>query len=347
MSGDATTGSGGGVKGTGERMGGAPDSPGIGRDAQGRAAARPGRTSRTGAGVKLSDADWRSRNSTRRVGDLPANARRILDAAAQGRAAGASLVVTPELSLCGYPPEDLVLRPAFLDACARELAALAAQVTEGVLLVGFPERHDGQRHNAMAVIRDGRVAQVYRKQCLPNYTVFDEERYFTPGNAPCVFDVDGVRVGLVICEDIWFPGPPRSAQAAGAQVLRGRRMARPITRGSRRCAASRSTRAPRETGLPIVYVNRVGGQDELVFDGASFVARRATARWRSSCRRGTRRWRSSTSTARGPRHVRGALDPRARAACLRCAGHGRARLRATRTAFPACCWGCPAASIRR
>src|SRR5260370_32026762 len=125
------------------------------------------------------------------VGDLPANARRILDAAAQRRAAGATLVVTPELSLCGYPPEDLVLRPAFLDACARELSALASQVTEGVLVVGFPELHEGQRHNAMAVIRDGRVAHIYRKQCLPNYTVFDEDRYFTPGDAPCVFEVGG------------------------------------------------------------------------------------------------------------------------------------------------------------
>src|SRR5450432_2490769 len=153
------------------------------------------------------------------VGDLPANARRILGAAEEGRAAGASLVVTPELSLCGYPPEDLILRPAFLDACARELAALAAQVKAGVLLVGFPEQHEGQRHNAMAVIRDGRVAQVYRKQCLPNYNVFDEQRYFTPGNAPCVFDVDGISFGLVICEDIWFPAPAARAKVAGAQVL--------------------------------------------------------------------------------------------------------------------------------
>ncbi len=242
------------------------------------------------------------------VGDLPANARRILDAAAHGLAAGASLVVTPELSLCGYPPEDLVLRPAFLDACARELAALAAEVTTGVLAVGFPEWHDGQRHNAMAVIRDGRVAQVYRKQCLPNYTVFDEDRYFTPGNAPCVFDVDGVRFGLVICEDVWFPGPAARAQVAGAQVLL-------VANGSpyhtRQQALRREQVVARtgETGMPIVYVNRVGGQDELVFDGASFVvdgdgtlAQQLPA------------WHETIAIVdfdgTHPKHVRGALDPR-------------------------------------
>jgi NAD+ synthase (glutamine-hydrolysing) len=242
------------------------------------------------------------------VGDLPANARGILDAAAHARAAGASLTVTPELSLCGYPPEDLVLRPAFLDACASELAALAAQITAGVLVVGFPERHEGARHNAMAVIRDGRVAQVYRKQCLPNYTVFDEQRYFTPGNAPCVFDVDGVRVGLVICEDIWFPGPAARAQVAGAQMLL-------VANGSpyhTRQQAQRHEQAvarTSETGLPIVYVNRVGGQDELVFDGASFVldgdgtlAQQLPA------------WHETVAIVdfdeARPRHVRGVLDPR-------------------------------------
>jgi predicted amidohydrolase len=150
------------------------------------------------------------------VGDLPGNARRIVDACNDALRAGASLVVTPELSLCGYPPEDLLLRPSFVEASARELAALAAGVGGGVLTVGFPERHEGRCHNAVAVIRDGRVAHVYRKQQLPNYTVFDEERYFEPGSAPCVFDVDGVRVGIVICEDIWYPGPAAQARAAGA-----------------------------------------------------------------------------------------------------------------------------------
>src|SRR3989442_4718302 len=153
------------------------------------------------------------------VGDIGANARGILAAVAEAERAGATLVVTPELSLCGYPPEDLVLRPAFLDACARELAALATQVRKSVVVVGFPELTGGRRYNALAVLRDGRIAAIYRKQQLPNYTVFDEERYFDAGSEACVIDVDGLRCGLVICEDCWFPGPARQAKAAGAQVI--------------------------------------------------------------------------------------------------------------------------------
>src|SRR6476619_3250612 len=126
-----------------------------------------------------------------RLGDVAGNARALLHAIGEGRRDGAALVVTPELSLCGYPPEDLVLRPAFLDACERELAALAATVRGTTAIVGFPARDGGVRRNALAVIRDGRVQQVYYKACLPNYTVFDEDRYFEPGTAPCVFDVAG------------------------------------------------------------------------------------------------------------------------------------------------------------
>jgi NAD+ synthase (glutamine-hydrolysing) len=242
------------------------------------------------------------------VGDLPANAQSILAAAAQGFRTGAGVVVTPELSLCGYPPEDLVLRPAFLDACASELAALAAQVTAGVLVVGFPERHAGKRHNALAVIRDGRVAQVYRKRCLPNYTVFDEERYFEPGDSPCVFEDGGLRYGLVICEDIWFPEPAEMARAAGAQVL-------VVANGSPYHTRQQALRREqveartREAKLPVVYVNRVGGQDELVFDGASFVmdADGALAQQLPA-------WHETVALVAfdgpRPRHVRGTLDPR-------------------------------------
>ncbi|HYQ99590.1 MAG TPA: NAD+ synthase [Casimicrobiaceae bacterium] len=204
------------------------------------------------------------------IGDLPCNAAAILRAAGEAKRAGARLVVTPELSLPGYPPEDLLLRPAFVDACARELKALAGAVAGTTVLVGFPERAGGKCYNALAVIADGRVARTYRKQYLPNYTVFDEERYFEPGDAPCVIDVDGLACGVIICEDVWYPGPARQAREAGARLL-------VVANGSpyhTRQQALRRERVGargRETGLPIVYVNRVGGQDELVFDGASFV----------------------------------------------------------------------------
>ena len=204
------------------------------------------------------------------VGDLAGNAGRILEATSAAGRAGADLVVTPELSLCGYPPEDLLLRPAFLAACRQEIERLAAATESPALLVGFPEVASGKCYNAVAVLRGGSIAAVYRKRELPNYTVFDEERYFEPGGDPCVIDVAGVRVGIIICEDVWFPGPARVARDAGAQLL-------VVPNGSpyhtqqqalrRRIVTART----KECGLPVVYVNRVGGQDELVFDGASFV----------------------------------------------------------------------------
>ncbi|MFO1310539.1 MAG: NAD+ synthase [Burkholderiales bacterium] len=205
-----------------------------------------------------------------RVGDLASNARAILDAVASARRVGAHLVVTPELSLCGYPPEDLLLRGDFVDACARELAALAPRIGDEAVIVGFPEREGGALYNAAAILRGGRVETVYRKQALPNHTVFDEVRYFTPGRAPCVFDVAGMRVGIVICEDIWHPGPARESRDAGAQAI-------VVPNGSPYHTRQRADRRgvvearARECGVPVVYVNRAGGQDELVFDGASFV----------------------------------------------------------------------------
>src|SRR5439155_19626368 len=127
--------------------------------------------------------------------EMPANAARIPSATGEARHGGADLVVTTELALCGYPPEDLLLRRAFLSACADELAHLAASVSGVTALVGFPETSDGKRHNAVAVLRDGRVAELYHKHCLPNYTVFDEQRYFEPGDSPCVIDIGKLRVG--------------------------------------------------------------------------------------------------------------------------------------------------------
>jgi len=241
-----------------------------------------------------------------RLGDLAGNARVLLDAIAEARRDGATLVVTPELSLCGYPPEDLLLRPAFLDACAAELAALASEVTGTTALVGFPERHAGARHNAVAVLRDGRVAGVYRKHRLPNYTVFDEERYFEPGTEPCVFDVEGVRCGVVICEDCWFDGPARQAREAGASLV-------VVPNGSPYHTLQQTARVAqvrarvRETGVPFVYVNRVGGQDELVFDGASFVMDKD-----GEIAQQLPAWHEALAVAQfdaaTPRRVRGALD---------------------------------------
>ena len=242
-----------------------------------------------------------------RVGDLAANARGILDAVAEAERGGAALVVTPELSLTGYPPEDLLLRPAFVDACAAELAALAAQVKRSTVLVGFPERTGTRCHNAVAVVRDGAVCAVYRKQNLPNYTVFDEERYFEPGHAPCVFDVDGVRVGVIVCEDVWFPAPTAAAAAAGAQVLVVPNGSPYHTRQQALRRVQVEARA-RESGLPIVYVNRVGGQDELVFDGASFVVDAA-----GTLVQQVPAWHEAVALVAFdgavPKPVRGSLDP--------------------------------------
>jgi NAD+ synthase (glutamine-hydrolysing) len=242
------------------------------------------------------------------VGDLPGNAERILGAVAEARRGGADLVVTPELSLCGYPPEDLVLRPAFLTACADELTRLAKQVSGTTVLVGYPESDAGKRHNAVAVVRDGRVAAIGRKCELPNYTVFDEQRYFEPVCEPCVIDVAGVRVGVVVCEDIWFPGPARVARQAGAELI-------VVPNGSPYHTRQQSLRREvvtartRETGLPVVYVNRVGGQDELVFDGASFIMDGAGALAQQ-----LPAWQETVALAEfdgaKPKAVRGDLDAR-------------------------------------
>ncbi|HEV3104425.1 MAG TPA: NAD+ synthase [Trinickia sp.] len=227
------------------------------------------------------------------VGDFAGNIAKIVDAARAAHRDGAKLVVTPELSLSGYPPEDLLLRPAFYTASATALATLAAQLKPFAglnVIVGHPHRdvadaasgHGNANrpiergvppvdtYNAASLIVDGEVVGTYLKQDLPNTEVFDEKRYFASDAKPFVFTLDGVKYGVIICEDAWHASAAQLAKAAGAQVLL-------IPNGSPYHLNKEATRVDilrariAETGLPIVYVNMVGAQDELVFDGSSFV----------------------------------------------------------------------------
>ncbi len=205
------------------------------------------------------------------VGDLEGNAARIAELADQAAVAGAAVLLTPELALCGYPPEDLALRDDFYQESARVLADLSQHLPQGLtVVVGHPLMEAGRRYNAASVLRDGRTVAVYRKQQLPNYSVFDEVRTFSPGGAACVFEAGGVKFGLNICEDLWFPGPTAQAKAAGAQAMLVLN-ASPfhIGKQAERHAVARARVA--ENGLPLIYLNMVGGQDELIFDGGSFA----------------------------------------------------------------------------
>jgi NAD+ synthase (glutamine-hydrolysing) len=204
------------------------------------------------------------------VGDIDGNARKIAERTAEAREAGAALVVFPELTLSGYPPEDLLLKTAFLERCAAALRELAAQTRGIVALVGFPESAEDV-YNAAAVLADGEVAAVYRKMYLPNYGVFDEQRYFQSGAEAGIFELNGIPIGLTICEDIWEPGPPAMTEAlAGAQVIVNL-SASPYRigygHGRERMLAQRAV----DNLAAVVFVNTVGAQDELVFDGHSLA----------------------------------------------------------------------------
>lgn len=204
------------------------------------------------------------------LGDIAGNADRIAAAVERARAAGADVVISPELGLCGYPPEDLLLRPDFYRACARELGKLAVRLRDITVVVGFPEAEGERHYNAAAVIKNGRVISVYRKHRLPNYEVFDEERYFEAGIEPCVIEVKGVACGINICADVWEPGAANAARAAGAELLLAIN-ASPyhMNKQARRYEVLRDRIS--DTRMPVIYANLVGGQDELVFDGASFA----------------------------------------------------------------------------
>lgn len=204
------------------------------------------------------------------LGDLDGNVTKIVEACQQAKNLGASLILTPELALTGYPPEDLLLRSDFLNACQLALEHLAKQVSDITLLVGYPASRLGKVYNAAALIQNGQIAQTYFKQILPNHTVFDEERYFEPGNEPCVFEHLGLQCGVLICADIWESAPALQAKQAGAELLLTLN-ASPFHMEKQSERFEVAADRVRETGLALVYTNMVGGQDELVFDGDSFV----------------------------------------------------------------------------
>jgi NAD+ synthase (glutamine-hydrolysing) len=204
------------------------------------------------------------------VGDIAGNERAIRDAIDQARAAGAQLVLFPELALTGYPPEDLLLKEHFLRDARAALDRIAA-ATEGIVaLVGFPEREDDV-YNALAVIADGAVRAVYRKVHLPNYGVFDEQRWFQSGSGPALIELGGHKIGLTICEDIWEPGPPASAEARAGATLIVNVSASPYHAGKGLERERMLAQRARDNLCAVAFCALVGGQDELVFDGHSLV----------------------------------------------------------------------------
>ena len=204
------------------------------------------------------------------VGDIDGNADRIAAALGEAADAGADVTLVPELAITGYPPEDLLLRPAFAAAAREAVDRVAATVTTGLAIIGFPE-WNGDCHNAAAVVADGRVQAVYHKRFLPNYGVFDEARYFRAGGAAMILEVDGAKIGLAVCEDIWYPSPVASDLAAARVDLVCCISASPFHRGKGdRREAMLATRAD-DCAAALAFCNQVGGQDELVFDGRSAV----------------------------------------------------------------------------
>ncbi len=205
------------------------------------------------------------------VGDVAGNTAKILDYTERARdEMQADLVVFPELSVCGYPPEDLLFHAGLRRRVEQALAEIREAVRGIAILIGFPEYTDDHIYNSCAVLQDGKLLCGYRKQLLPNYSVFDEERYFGKGRDAAVFRINGIGIGLTICEDIWQPGPIRAARSAGAECIISINGS-PYELNSQTRREETVCARIAEAGVPLVYLNMVGGQDELVFDGGSFV----------------------------------------------------------------------------
>ncbi|MGQ0656492.1 MAG: NAD+ synthase [Chromatiales bacterium] len=204
------------------------------------------------------------------VGDVRGNTARAVEVARKARSQGAHIAIFPELTLTGYPPEDLLLRKGLYTQLDDALERLIREVRDIDVLVGYPRRTAGGLYNACSVIRHGRLIATYHKQHLPNYSVFDEKRYFVSGDKACVFDLQGIPCCLSICEDIWVHGTAFQAKAAGARLMLNIN-ASPYHLGKTHTREEILRAAVREGGMPVVYLNLVGGQDELVFDGASMA----------------------------------------------------------------------------
>ena len=205
------------------------------------------------------------------VGDVAGNTEKIIEYASRARnELGAELVVFPELSICGYPPEDLLFHVGLRYKVENALAEIRAQVSGIAILIGYPEYDEDHIYNTCSVFQDGEVLAHYRKQSLPNYSVFDEERYFTRGKEASVFTINGIRIGLNICEDVWSSGPMDANRSAGAECVIAINGS-PYEVTSQVTRESQLQKRVAEVQVPVIYVNMVGGQDELVFDGGSFA----------------------------------------------------------------------------
>jgi NAD+ synthase (glutamine-hydrolysing) len=204
------------------------------------------------------------------VGDVSGNTAKIIGSAHRARDKhGADLVVFPELSICGYPPEDLLFHSGLRKAVDRALDEIRRSVSGIAMLVGFPEYEEDRIYNSCAVFEDGRELSRYRKHLLPNYSVFDEERYFTAGSEASVCEINGIRIGLMICEDIWKPAPMAESRRTGAECIIAINGS-PYSIGAQSRRENVMQQRLSEVGIPALYLNMVGGQDELVFDGGSF-----------------------------------------------------------------------------
>lgn len=206
------------------------------------------------------------------VGDIAGNVDKIIASAISAKSSGATLLVTPELSLCGYPPEDLLLRADFLEACEDALKKLSTHtaLTGITVIIGHPHKVRDACYNAASILQDGNIFATYHKHALPNYSVFDEKRYFTAGDEALVFEHQGLKIGVLICADVWEPVPALLAKAAGAELLIAIN-ASPFHMEKHSTRLEILRQRVHETQLPMIYNNLIGGQDELVFDGGSFV----------------------------------------------------------------------------